>query len=426
MSITVKDIISKIPSPYQKDLEYIVGKLNQNNHECYLIGGSVRDLIMGRIPKEFDLTTSAKPDQIKKIFPKVIETGIKHGTVTLLVNHNPYELTTYRKDIGYTDGRRPDNVEYGATLYEDMKRRDFTMNAIALGINQANLIDNHNGIEDIQNKIIRTIGNPLERFGEDGLRPVRAIRFMSTLSFSIENETYKAIRACRDVTIKISVERFQDELNKIFLSNNPYIGLQELYTNDIYSLFIKNISYQINESQSLEKINLLNKTPLSLKVAYLFSYLYKQIDNSNLELILATLRYSKQIIKDSLFFNELFYKKFNLESPYEVRKILFFFLNHLKRDKLEEYVNGYASYLKIHHNSNLVVSFLDKVRFSLENKVPLTLADLAINGKDVLAKFPKINKKNIGIALQNCLAYVLEFPEKNNKEDLFLICEKIS
>ncbi len=147
------------------------------------------------------------------------------------------------------------------------------------------------------------------------------------------------------------------------------------------------------------------------------------MNDSDLELILKNLKYSRQIIKDSLLYNALLFQKFDLKSSYETRKVLSFFLNHTKKEKLDEYIKGYVSLLKIFYDDNLVVGFFEKVHLSLEKKAPLTLGDLAINGEDILIKFPKINKKNIGMALQACLDYVLEFPERNSKENLFVICE---
>ena len=192
--LNVTRLIDSIPLNFKKDLEFISKEIHDSGKESFLIGGSVRDLILGKKPHEYDLTTSMLPEEIKKKFKRVIETGIQHGPVTIMLGENAYEITTYRKDIDYTDGRRPDKIEFGASLSEDMKRRDFTMNAIALDLVTERLIDENHGIEDIDKRVFRTIGNALDSFGEDGLRPIRAIRFQSTLDFTIEPETYKATR----------------------------------------------------------------------------------------------------------------------------------------------------------------------------------------------------------------------------------------
>lgn len=425
MNLLIKNIISKIPFKYRKHLEYIVTELNKRHFEVYVIGGSVRDLIMGKTPDEFDLTTSARPEEVKKTFPKVIDTGIKHGTVTILVKNIPYEVTTYRRDLGYTDGRRPDKVEYGTSLEEDMERRDFTMNAIALDLIEEKLIDNHNGIEDIKNKIIRTIGDPIERFREDGLRPIRAIRFMSKLNFRIEEKTYKAIWDSRDITKMVSVERFQDELNKILLSHETYIGLKELHKNDIFSLFIPSEFAMQPNVNALEKINLLAKKPLGLQLSYLLYCLYEERDKDRLELILRNLKYSKQVTKDVLFYNELGNQSYDLGSLVDNRKILSFFLKHIKKEELNDYTKAYFSLLRLYHDESIVSKFEKNVESILAEKEPLTLGDLAINGKDILAKYPKIDKKKIGICLQTCLEYVIEFPGKNTKENLLEVVERI-
>lgn len=146
---------------------------------------------MNKIPKEYDFTTNAEPKQVKKLFRTVIDTGIDHGTVTIVLDRINYEVTTYRIDKDYLDGRRPEHVEFGTTLQEDLKRRDFTMNALAYDLQTGQLVDEHFGLNDIENKLIRTIGNPIKRFSEDGLRPIRALRFASTLDFTIEFETKK-------------------------------------------------------------------------------------------------------------------------------------------------------------------------------------------------------------------------------------------
>lgn len=169
-----------IPQNNLNHLLQIDSALKGAGFECFLVGGSVRDLVMGKIPKEYDLTTNAEPKQVKRLFRTVIDTGIEHGTVTVVLDKVHYEVTTYRIDKDYTDGRRPDHVEFGTTLSEDLKRRDFTMNALAFDLTTGLLVDEHSGQKDIQERTIRTIGNPIKRFSEDGLRPIRALRFAST------------------------------------------------------------------------------------------------------------------------------------------------------------------------------------------------------------------------------------------------------
>jgi tRNA nucleotidyltransferase/poly(A) polymerase len=196
--------------------------IRKSGESCYLVGGAVRDWILGKPPKEFDFATSAPPEKVKKLFRRVIETGIQHGTVTVLIDHVPYEITTYRTEEGFTDGRRPDTVAFSRSLEEDLKRRDFTINALALDPATLELIDQHNGWEDIRNKLIRTIGDPVERFREDGLRPIRGIRFVSTLGFRLDPETEAAFSLTKEITGKIARERFSAECEKLFRGEQPW------------------------------------------------------------------------------------------------------------------------------------------------------------------------------------------------------------
>ncbi|EMO61620.1 tRNA nucleotidyltransferase/poly(A) polymerase family protein [Leptospira borgpetersenii serovar Pomona str. 200901868] len=246
------ELIKKIPENFREDIIRITQNIRKEGGECYLIGGSVRDLLLSKIPDEFDLTTSLLPDKILTLFKRTVPTGIKHGTVTVLIQDRSYEITTFRKDVDYIDGRRPEAVEFGVSLSEDLKRRDFTMNALALDLEAKRLIDEHSGLEDIQNKIIRTIGDPIERFTEDGLRPIRAIRFVSSLGFALESETAKAIIQCRNITAKISKERVHDELNKTLKSKNPAPSLKLFKEFRILELFTSLKLYP-TENTNVEK-----------------------------------------------------------------------------------------------------------------------------------------------------------------------------
>ena len=168
----------------------IIEQIQKHGFEAYAVGGCVRDSLLGRTPDDWDITTSAKPQEVKAIFPRTIDTGIEHGTVTVMMGKEGFEVTTYRIDGAYLDGRHPESVEFSSNLVEDLKRRDFTINAMAYN-EQQGLVDVFEGIEDMQRKVIRCVGNPKERFGEDALRMMRAIRFSAQLGFEIEEETLK-------------------------------------------------------------------------------------------------------------------------------------------------------------------------------------------------------------------------------------------
>ncbi len=216
----------------------IVEKLTKKGFVCYAVGGCVRDVLLGKISNDVDLCTNAKPEEVKEVFNadyRVIETGIKHGTVSVLVEGKLYEITTFRTEVGYSDFRHPDKIEFVSELKEDLSRRDFTVNAMACDVN-GNVIDYFNGKEDLKNKIIRCVGDPNVRFKEDALRILRALRFASVLGFSIEEETAKAIINNKNLLLTVSAERIYTEFTKLLLGDNVESILEE-FSPVIFTLF---------------------------------------------------------------------------------------------------------------------------------------------------------------------------------------------
>lgn len=206
-----------IPEPVKNALS----ALRKNGFEAYIIGGCVRDSLLGQTPKDYDITTSALPEETENVFKgfRVIETGMKHGTITVLIERMPIEITTYRIDSTYSDNRRPDNVTFTKSLFEDTARRDFTMNAVAIDEN-GDIADFHDGVKDIKAKMIRCVGDPDKRFGEDALRILRAVRFSSVLGFDIEENTKQAIFRNKELLKNISSERIASELVKLLCGQN--------------------------------------------------------------------------------------------------------------------------------------------------------------------------------------------------------------
>ena len=189
-----------------KKVKEILNVIEENGHEAYVVGGCVRDSILGRQPEDWDITTSAKPEEVKALFRRTIDTGIAHGTVTVMMGDDGFEVTTYRVDGKYEDGRHPSEVLFTPNLKEDLRRRDFTINAMAY--NEKNgLVDLYNGVYDLKYKNIRCVGNADERFDEDALRILRAVRFAAQLDFGIERETYAAICRHAENLRKVSSER---------------------------------------------------------------------------------------------------------------------------------------------------------------------------------------------------------------------------
>ena len=202
------------------DVKNIIETLEANGYEAFAVGGCVRDTLLLRVPGDWDITTSAKPEEVKTLFSHTIDTGIQHGTVTVMKNHVGYEVTTYRIDGEYEDARHPKEVIFTANLVEDLKRRDFTINAMAYN-DRAGIVDEFDGIKDLEEKVIRCVGEPRERFSEDALRMLRAVRFAAQLGFSIDEKTKEAIKELAPTLAKVSKERIAVELIKILVSDHP-------------------------------------------------------------------------------------------------------------------------------------------------------------------------------------------------------------
>lgn len=230
------------------DVEKIISTLEASGHEAYAVGGCVRDCILSKTPHDWDITTSAQPKEVKGLFKKTFDTGIEHGTVTVLIGKTGYEVTTYRIDGKYEDGRHPSEVVFTASLEEDLKRRDFTINAMAYNPTRG-LVDLFGGVEDLKKGIIKAVGNPIERFSEDALRMLRALRFAAQLGFDIEPATYEAIKTLAPSLSKISAERIQVELVKLITSANPGRML-DVYAAGLTAVFMPEFDEMMTTKQN--------------------------------------------------------------------------------------------------------------------------------------------------------------------------------
>ncbi len=208
---------------YPCEVRFVIERLEAAGYEAYLVGGALRDLLLTREAQDFDVTTSATPSEMKDVFAdcRVIETGLAHGTLTVIIEHRPIEITTFRVDGVYLDARHPESVRFTGNLAEDLLRRDFTINAMAYS-EKSGLIDLYGGKEDLKNGLIRAVGEPRTRFAEDALRILRAFRFCSKLGFKIEEKTFHAIRDCREGLLAISAERIAGELEGILVGQNAH------------------------------------------------------------------------------------------------------------------------------------------------------------------------------------------------------------
>ena len=230
------------------EVNIILTRLQDAGHEAFCVGGAVRDSIMGITPGDWDVTTSALPEETRLVFSdfKTIDTGLKHGTLTVIIDHKPYEITTYRIDGEYGDNRHPETVSFTRKIEDDLARRDFTVNAIAYNP-QKGIVDPYGGQNDIYNSIIKTVGDPDRRFNEDGLRIMRALRFSSVLGFPIEQETANAIHRNRELLKNISAERINIELTKLLCGKDVFNILMEYP--DVLSVIIPEIAPAVGFTQ---------------------------------------------------------------------------------------------------------------------------------------------------------------------------------
>lgn len=226
----------KVQIELPEKVSYILNTLNRSGYEAYAVGGCVRDSLLGRKPMDWDITTSAKPEQVKALFHPTIDTGIMHGTVTVMLAHEGFEVTTYRIDGEYEDARHPKEVSFTSNLLEDLRRRDFTINAMAYN-EESGLVDAFDGIGDLECGVIRCVGNAKERFSEDALRMLRAIRFAAQLGFVIDGGTRAAIGTLAQNLEKVSAERIQVELVKLLISDNPR-ELETAYDTGLTAVFL--------------------------------------------------------------------------------------------------------------------------------------------------------------------------------------------
>lgn len=247
IAVLEKNQVMKMHISMPRDAEKMIKVLQQNGHEAYIVGGCVRDALLGKTPHDWDITTSAEPVEVKRLFGRTIDTGIQHGTVTVMMGKQGYEVTTYRLDGKYEDHRRPAEVLFTKSLKEDLLRRDFTINAMAYN-DREGLVDLYGGMEDLQNRVIRCVGTAEHRFDEDALRILRAVRFAAQLDFTIEENTRRAMEAKREFLREVSAERIQAELTKLLVSDCPG-KLMEAYALGVTKVVLPEFDAMIEVTQ---------------------------------------------------------------------------------------------------------------------------------------------------------------------------------
>ena len=435
--------MAEIRLPYE--VERIIGLLEEQGFEAYAVGGCVRDSLLGRKPDDWDITTDATPDQVRRIFRRTIDTGIEHGTVTVRMHGQSFEVTTYRIDGDYSDGRHPDEVRFTPSLEEDLKRRDFTINAMAYHPKRG-FVDLFGGRQDLKEQTIRCVGDPLERFGEDALRMLRALRFSAQLGFAIDEETFAAIRRLHQTIDKVSAERIQTELVKLLVSEHPERML-DVYESGLSAAFLPEWDVLFETPQNTahhcadvgrHSVMVMQALPCDrvLRIAGLLHDIGKPLsrktDEKGIDHFVGHPQVGEQMAKKILrrlkFDNDTIYNvarlvRFHDERPKPTARNVRRLAARVGDDAMEPLFAlkraDIAGQSDFHRDEKLAdVDALEVFyRKSLEQKDCLTQKDLAIGGAELIAlgieKGPQI-----GRILKTLLAEVVDEPEKNTAEYL--------
>lgn len=363
--------------PLPSSVEYVLSKLKENGYQVYVVGGAVRDFLMGKTPHDYDLTSDALPSQISDVFKDFYQehSGEKHGTIRVIIDHKPIEITTFRCDEGYTDYRRPDNVEFVKDVYIDSKRRDFSINAFYYS--EGHIYDFHEGLEDLNNKVIKTIGNPSARFHEDALRILRAIRFSAKLGYEIESKTKTALLDCKEELNLIAKERILIELKEISSTSNFFRNIKEYFP--IFKLIIPCLDKIGNSIDDIYNFDTKSYGDYIASLSALFSLreinddfmpwrLFIKMDNESINAI-KTLIKLKDINFNNSFDDDYINGLILLSKPVDINVFKNYLINlyNLKRFKNDD-----------------IDSILNRVDILSEGNTPYSLKDLEIDGNDLL------------------------------------------
>lgn len=390
---------------FSNDVKKLASIFKNNGYEFYAVGGAVRDMVRGKTPDDIDFCTNATPQEMLSMFPSSIKTGIKHGTLTIPFRKEFYEVTTYRIDGKYSDGRHPDNIAYSSSLAEDLSRRDFTINALALSPDNDEIIDLFGGINDLNNKVIRTVGNADARFSEDALRMLRAIRFEAKLGFTLEENTKNAIKTNAYLIKNVSKERIFTEFIKTLTSNGRNNALKTLSETGLWDEilpFVKN------------KRIVMNGSVFSESVALASFFILTDTPNKDCRETLLDLKTSNALLHDVLHL-EKSYRVFMKNPPttdYEKRAFSSFVQKEYISNFFDTLVTIGSHYAELRGEYNEMINY------------PLSIKELAINGNDILNL--GYNGHDVKNALSLALDEVLKDPTKNTKEKLITLLTKRS
>ena len=441
---------------FKPESKTAIETLKAKGFEAFLIGGSVRDFVMGLPIGDIDITTNATPEEVKQVFSdfRVIETGIKHGTVTVLINNEPLEITTYRNEGTYSDNRHPDNVVFSNSLADDVVRRDFTMNGIAYDFDNR-FCDLVGGLEDIKNQTIRCIGNAETRFNEDALRILRAMRFSAVLGFEIEEETKNAIHKCKDLLKNISAERIREEFTKLICGKNAYNVLQEF--SDVITVFIPEIRECVGFEQknrhhcfdvythTLKAVEKSSQNPI-IRLALFFHdigkpsvahfdekgeqhyYSHPKKSAEMTEKIMTRLRFdndtkNKVVALVKMHDSPIMVNDMTKPDRKRLKKIMSQTGSDLIFDLIEiKYCDNSAQNPEYFRGEDFYKQTRDIVNEIINEKECFSIKHLAIDGNDLIALGFK--GKKIGETLEKCLNAVIDGKVENEKDKLIKFIQK--
>ncbi len=427
-------------------VSFIINRFYENGFEAFLVGGCIRDFLLGNEPKDYDIATSATPEETISLFEKTIPTGLQHGTVTVLIEGENFEVTTYRIESEYKDNRHPEQVIFVKNIKEDLSRRDLTINAFAYNEKEG-LLDFFNGMDDLNNRIIRCVGDSNLRFNEDALRMLRAIRFSAQLNFKIEENTLFNIEKNKDLIKNISAERIRDELCKILISDNSRLGLGLLLNTGLLlnivpefkeSIGFNQYNYNHNEDVFNHTLSVVEKTPkvLNVRLAAFFHDIGKPatftIDDKNVghfyghnikseeitRIILNRLRFDNKRIKEVTTLVRERLNTLDDPKPSNVKRLI----NRVSVDSIYNlYALQKADILSL-TDPSVAIYKLEKMIFLtaeiLNSRQPLSIKDLNITGKDLILDLKVKPGKEIGEILSYLLNLVLDDETLNKKEIL--------
>lgn len=397
------DLADKIPQELLMAAMSIYQKLSDSGYEAYLVGGCVRDLLLDLPVREVDMTSNCLPSKLMQLFPGSIPVGIEFGTVIVRINKVPVEVTTYRHDFDYTDGRRPGKISFGNSLKEDVLRRDFTINGLAIDPVKNEVIDHVSGFIDIQQSRLRTIGDPLERFAEDGLRSIRGCRFAARLGLTIEKNTFDGMAQMRRVTEKVSRERFFEEWKKTIADHNRFKFWIYLEQAGLLNLFLKT-SYNFNEKSLKEFCSFKRINSMGVYAAYLLQAL-----SVNLNEISGILKYLKFPNKEiNLTLELLKFSTYDITSEFQLRSALTA-ISRNNRVAFRRYISEHPNY-----KQKLVLI----VKQFKNSQLSLSVKELNINGNDLKSMIPGLEGKQIGEKLAVIHEANLRGEIENSKESL--------